>query len=598
MITRISEPHHDGSALYVSNPAPRIGDSVELRVRVPGDFEVDHIFLRIYQDGEARTLPLRLLEPVATESQSNPSDQWWAIEIEIINPKHLYRFALVHDRSYTWLTAAGVRGYEPNSNTDFVIVAEPCYPAWIASSIFYQIFPDRFATSKRERKLPEWAIKRDWSALPEGLGENTSREYFGGDFAGIESQLPYINELGITGIYLTPIFPALSTHRYDATSFDQVDPLLGGDKEFLQFLKHARKLKMKVMTDLTTNHIGAGHEWFRKALKNKSSKEHQYFIWEKAIPFGYVGWWGLASLPKLNFASKSLRKKLYGAKNSSLQRWLRAPFFLDGWRIDVGNMTGRYRDQDFHDEVIREIRSAFDSASPDGWLVAENADMIPSDLDGSGWHGTMNYLGFAKPIWAWINNKPDVRPGGQGFATEMPKISTEQCVTTLREYNGAIPWRNLLVSMNLLGSHDTARMRNVVGGDRALHIAAMALLLTYPGVPTIFAGDEIGLVGAWGEDARRTMPWEDQGSWDLEFLELTKELVSIRRHHDVLATGGLRFLEIADGHFIFARELPDAAIVVLIGRKKIMQSINPADYGFAQSEVIFSHDCAVIWSCK
>ena len=588
---KVVEPHHDGSPLYVSNSAPKIGQEVTLRIRIPLGYGADSVYLRIYQDGEARTLPMQL-------ASENEHESWWSITLEVINPKHLYRFAVVNGQHYSWLTAAGIRNFEPNSATDFVLIAKPAYGSWIARSVFYQIFPDRFATSGTPRALPSWAVKRDWDQAPEGDGPNTSREYYGGDFSGIQSKLDYINALGVTGLYFTPIFPAGSSHRYDATTFDCVDPLLGGDKEFLHFLKEARRTDLKVMTDLTTNHVGAGHDWFVRAKKDKRSKERQYFYWDKRISFGYVGWWDLASLPKLNFSSSALRKALYESKKSALQRWLRAPYKLDGWRIDVGNMSGRYREHDVHDEVVAEIRASFDAVDPNGWLVAENADMIPEDLDGTSWHGTMNYLGFAKPLWGWINHNPEVRPGGQGFATGMPKLGTNEFVSSLREYNGGIPWRSLMASMNLLGSHDTARMRNVVGGDRELHIAAMALLLTYPGVPTIFAGDEIGLEGAWGEDARRTMPWSKTESWDNEFLEATKRLIAIRKESEALMIGGLRFLEVADDHFLFARELVDSSYVILISRVPLETFTSPTEFGFNDGEVLFASTCVRIWSCR
>jgi alpha-glucosidase len=155
-----------------------------------------------------------------------------------------------------------------------------------------------------------------------------------------------------------------------------------------------------------------------------------------------------------------------------------------------------------------------------------------------------------------------------------------------------------MASMNLLGSHDTARMRNVVGGDRELHIAAMALLLTYPGVPTIFAGDEIGLEGAWGEDARRTMPWSKTESWDNEFLEATKRLIAIRKESEALMIGGLRFLEVADDHFLFARELVDSSYVILISRVPLETFTSPTEFGFNDGEVLFASTCVRIWSCR
>ena len=591
---KIVEPHHDGSPLYVSNSAPQPGEKVTLSVRIPDSCHVNEVHLRTYHDGEARFFPLK-----KDATSKSVGESWWRVKVEMMNVENSYRFLIVNGKNYTWLTAAGMRDFEPNSATDFKLLAKPAYPEWISKKVFYQIFPDRFATSGAKRTLPDWAIPQKWEDAHNGKYKAGGQDFYGGDFAGIESKLPYLEELGIGGIYFTPIFASRSNHRYDAINFDHVDPLLGGDKEFLGFIKATRKKKIKVIIDLTTNHVGVGHTWFEKAKKSKSSKERSYFFWDKSISFGYVGWWGLASLPKLNFASSALRTALYKGKSSALQRWLRPPFSLDGWRIDVGNMTGVYRDQNHHDEVVREIREVMDTVSPNSWLVAENADMQPVDLDGSSWHGTMNYQGFARPLWSWINHKADVRPGGQGMPVAMPVITTQQFVSTMREFNGGIPWRSLLASMNLLDSHDTARMRNIVGGDRDRHLSAMTLLLTYPGVPSIFAGDELGLQGAWGEAARTPMPWGREDLWDHEFLAATKKLIALRSTSNSLADGGLRFLEVESDHFTFIREIKGESILVTIGRKPLKSgTTSPETFGLKGFRPLFDSPCAKVWRKK
>jgi len=219
---------------------------------------------------------------------------------------------------------------------------------------------------------------------------------------------------------------------------------------------------------------------------------------------------------------------------------------MAGWRIDVGNMTGRLGADDMHDEVMHGIRKAMDQVKPDAWLVAENGDFVASDLNGFGWHGAMNYQGFMRPVWNWVNLNTTIGGGFQGLPFSMPKINGKQLVASMSSFNGSIPWRSLVASMVLLDSHDTARMRTVVLGDKGLHLTAMTLLLTYPGVPSIFAGDEIGLEGSSGEDSRRTINWEDQSSWDTAFLSEIKKLVAIRKKHDAFINGGLRWVLVED----------------------------------------------------
>ena len=164
-------------------------------------------------------------------------------------------------------------------------------------------------------------------------------------------------------------------------------------------------------------------------------------------------------MPKLNFTSRELKKRFYEAKNSVIKRWLSPKFNLDGWRIDVGNQTGRYRADDVHDDVMRGIRTAMNEIKPNTWLVAENADMWASDLNGSGWDGTMNYNGFMRPLWAWFNYKPNLLAGGfHGLPIDIPKTTGGQFVESIKAFNSSIPWRSFVDSMTLLDSHDTARM--------------------------------------------------------------------------------------------------------------------------------------------
>jgi alpha-glucosidase len=341
------------------------------------------------------------------------------------------------------------------------------------------------------------------------------------------------------------------------------------------------------MGDLTSNHCGAGHPWLAKAKKDKKSKERGYFYWDRSVKHGYVGWWGHASLPKLNFHSKSLRKEMYEGKNSIVRKWLSPKFGMAGWRIDVGNMTGRLGKDDLHDEVMHGIRKAMDETNPQAWLVAENGDFFASDLDGLGWHGAMNYQGFMRPLWNWINQNSTIGGGFQGLPFAMPRITGAQMVESMKTFSASIPWRSLVSSMVLLDSHDTARMRTVVNGDRGRHLSAMALLMTYPGVPSIYAGDEIGIEGEWGEDGRRTMPWEKKESWDNEFLAQVTALVSIRKESKALSDGGLRWIAAEDDYIAFLRESKREKLLVFISRGPVETTIDLKPLGLKVNETLF-----------
>jgi len=573
-------PHHDGSELYVSNAAPKVGDKVTLRVRVPNTYTFAKSFVRLYHDGEPRSFELSL-------EKKGQAENWWAVKVKIENLSTQYRFVFVDVDKYDWLNAAGFHDHDVHTNNDFQLVAIPAYPAWIRSSVFYQIFPDRFAKSNTKKPVPDWAQPREWNELPSIGSKSTGTELFGGDLDGVREHLDYVTELGVNGIYFTPFFPARSNHRYDASSFTHVDPVLGGDKAMFRLVAAAKKKKIRLLGDLTSNHCGAGHPWLAKAQRDKKSKERGYFYWDKSVKHGYVGWWGLASLPKLNFHSKALRKEMYEGKKSIVKQWLTPKYGMSGWRIDVGNMTGRLGADDMHDEVMHGIRKAMDDVKPDAWLVAENGDFIASDLNGFGWHGAMNYQGFMRPVWNWVNLNTTIGGGFQGLPFSMPKINGKQLVASMNSFNGSIPWRSLVASMVLLDSHDTARMRTVVLGDKKLHLTAMALLLTYPGVPSIFAGDEIGLEGSLGEDSRRTINWEDRTSWDVDFLNEVKSLIAIRKGHDAFINGGLRWVLVENDCLAFLRESKKEAILVFVSRGAVNTTIDLSKLGYGVKESLY-----------
>jgi alpha-glucosidase len=584
--------HHDGSELYLSNLAPKIGEIVNFRFRAPKDSPIRAAILRLYHDGEPRFLEMKV-EKVGSE-------QWWSVDALAMNLKTCYRFIIITESATEVLNASGVHENDVTSAEDFQLLATPSFPSWIRRSVFYQIFPDRFASTGKYKSLkPAKFVTRSWNEIPEGRSSKTGVEYFGGDLDGVTAHLDHLERLGVNGLYFTPFFPANSTHRYDASSFDEVDPLLGGNSALINLQRVASKRGIRILGDLTTNHCGAGHYWIKRALSNKRAGERAYFYWDKSVKHGYEGWWGLASLPKLNYNSVRLRRLMYEGKNSIVKRWLQKPFSLSGWRIDVGNMTGRYRSEDIHDEIVLGVRQALDEINPDAWLVAENADHFPKDLDGFGWHGTMNYNGFMRPIWGWLQHNPKVDGGFFGVPMEIPKYSAKQMVASMVSFSAGIPWRCFTSSMLLLDSHDTARFRNVVGGDTNRHIAGMGLLMTYPGVPSIFAGDEIGLEGAWGEDARRTIDWSG-ANWDNEFFDEVAKLVWIRRNSSALADGGLRWIHIEDDCLVYARESKKERFLVVVARSKcrlklpIFDEIVEKIYGAEVKRGVFKSQVAAV----
>jgi hypothetical protein len=213
--TLLAEPHHDGASAEVED------EIATVRLRVPLGMEVDTIVLRFLWDGE----------PVTQVAQPDAEEGWWRALFPVTGRRASYRWLLGGGSfGYAWVNGNGLVRHDVPDSDDFVVARDAGGPDWHLGSVVYQIFPDRFARGGAAMDVPDWAIERDWDTLPTGRGPETPFELYGGDLRGVEAHLDHIEQLGANVIYLTPIFPAGSSHRYDSTTFDHVDPLLGGDE--------------------------------------------------------------------------------------------------------------------------------------------------------------------------------------------------------------------------------------------------------------------------------------------------------------------------------------------------------------------------------
>lgn len=556
----LEQPHHDGAAYHVGNDAPALGERVPVFLRVPHAQRADRVWLRTTPDAE----------PFYAETvvdRSTEFETWWRADVHVRNPLTNYRFLLDGAKSgYRWVSGAGTSPYDIPDATDFRLSAAPPPPRWARDAIVYQIFPDRFARSAEadNRELPLWALPASWDDDVVYRGPDTPHQFFGGDLDGIAEHLDHVTALGANTVYLTPFFPADSNHRYNATSFDEVDPLLGGDKALIRLVQEIHRRGMRIMGDLTTNHSGASHPWFQRALADRNAPERDFYYFSGADENTYEGWLGFASLPKFCLTSAELRRRLISDSEAVTARWLRPPFELDGWRVDVANMTGRHRGDDVNAEVARSMRATMAESRTDALLVAEHCHDASADLRGDGWHGAMNYAGFTRPVWSWLRH-PELDMSFLGLPVRVPRLGGSAVITTMRAFTAAAPWRSTTASWSLLGSHDTARIRTVVR-DAAVHEVAAGLLFTTPGTPMVFAGDEIALAGVLGEDARRPMPWQRPQDWDEKTFARYAALAALRTASPALRHGGLRWAYATEDAIGFLRESGEERLLVHAAR--------------------------------
>jgi alpha-glucosidase len=570
----LDAPHHDGSAEYVLQRPDEPGDEAVVRLRLPRATSADRVLLRYERDGEPHSVE-------AAVDEENETEVWWRAEFPVTNPATHYRWLLTGGTAgYTWVNGLGRTGSEVGDSDDYVLTVGPWGPEWHLESVVYEIFPDRFASSglAERTELPEWAIRRAWNELPTGRGRPTPFELYGGDLRGVEQHLDHVESLGSNVVYLTPFFPATSTHRYDATTFDRVDPLLGGDDALRSLAAAAHARGLRLLGDITLNHTGYQHEWFERARADAGTPERGFYYFDDSIPGGYESWLGHLTLPKLNWRSAELHERFA----TVLKRYLELG--LDGWRVDVANMIGRYRELDVNHDIARWTRDQVGEAL----LIAEHGHDFRSDLAGRGWHGVMNYSGFMRPLWTWLlrdDPEPEQQRWFWGMKAGVPSLDGTAAVSALRRFRAGVPWDAVLHSWNLLDSHDVARFRTIAGTAQR-HLVGVGLQMTLPGVPMIFAGDELGLEGAWGEDARRTMPWD--GPWDDAFLGELRALTRLRRSLTALARGGLRFVHVAPDAIAFLRETGSERLLVLAARA----SHDPISTPFVSLETLYGEDAA------
>ena len=560
------QPHHDGSALYIANQKPKLLEKVKVRVRVHPKFEAQigklaKVIIRQSENGEA------FLQAPAKIVKSNDGWIWFEATLTMYNPSIYYRWCFVteNDDVY-WLNTLGFSDMEQPDINDFRINVWNSGATWGPGTIMYQIFPDRFARSAQaaKHKLPEWAVAKGWGEEVTGTGYPTSEQFFGGDLWGVIEHLDHLKKLGVTMIYLTPFFPAGSNHRYDASSFTKVDPLLGGDKALIALVEAAHKMGLKVIGDLTSNHSGDKHEWFQAAYNKPGAPESDFYYFSEKNS-KYESWWGVPSLPKFNWNSAELRKRFIQGKTSVVAKWLKAPYNLDGWRIDVANMTGRIWDQDMSKDVARVVRSTMQEVKPNTILLGEYTGDPGFEVQGDGWQGAMTYANFTKPLWRWMAN-----PENKGFLTYMGigarVLDGKQFVETHKRFIASFPWHVRQQNMNALDTHDIPRFKTFTrkGAQRV----GAGLQFTFPGIPVVWAGDEFGLDGFNGENSRTPMPWNNERPHDTSMIETYAQLAAIRKQNPALIDGAMRFLYASKEAIVFVREHKKQSVLVVATRGK------------------------------
>ncbi|MGI0483453.1 glycoside hydrolase family 13 protein [Geminocystis sp. CENA526] len=428
-------------------------------------------------------------------------------------------------------------------------------PNWVKNAVFYQIFPDRFSIGKPPQNYPNYwqsSNLESWESLP------TPQKYKGGNFWGVIDKLDYLQDLGINAIYFTPVFQSTCNHRYHTHDYYQIDPLLGGNDAFLEFLKQAHKRDIKVVLDGVFNHVGRGFFFFNDILEN--GPHSPWLDWFKiegwplsaydgSYPANYVSWVNNRALPQFNHSNPQVKEYIMQVA----EYWLNQG--IDGWRLDV---PYEIEEEGFW----QEFRTRVKAVNPTAYIVGEIWTDSRQWLDGSQFDGVMNYL-FTAPTMAFC--------GGDRILREhvetppyypYPAIKAEEYQRKIEELLNLYDWEITLTQLNLLASHDTARLLTIAGGDIKTVELCTLLLLTFPGAPSIYYGDEVGLEGALDPDSRRSFP--DKKYWNQNLLNYHKKLIQLRQEYPALRQGKYQVLFAQEDIYIFSRTLNNEKIIVAI----------------------------------
>lgn len=559
--------HHDGSPKYVSNMYPAVGETIQIRLRTGRHAPVRRVLLRTFPDGEAYLTSLR-------ETEQDSVCQWWEGDLLVGEPTVHYRFVLDAEDGIWFYSANGAGYHIPLDNTDFRILGDYIAPDWLHTAVFYQIFPDRFANGDpgndpgpddmQFKGVP--AKTYPWGSAPDPA-QPFPIVFYGGDLQGIIAKLDYLADLGVNALYLNPIFTARSNHKYDVTDYMAVDPTLGGDNALVALREALTARSMRYILDVVPNHCGYWHPWFQAALRDVTAEEAGFFTFEQH-PDQYATWLGVWTLPKLNYQNGELRRRIFEGEQALFRHWLRAPFAADGWRVDVANMLARQGPSQLGAEVARGIRTAVKTDWPNTYLMGENFFDASPQLQGDQWDGVMNYTGLTLPFWYWLNGYTQWVHDLSEHIVSPVKWSTYALIETWENRRAAIPWVIALQQYNLLGSHDTSRIRSIVGGNDALHRLALIVLFTFPGVPGLYYGDEIGMVDDPALHSRGCMPW-DPAAWDHDLLAFHKRLIALRKESEALRNGGFELLLCEEDAFAFQRESVTDRVLVVAHRSEV-----------------------------
>ncbi len=544
--------YHNTRSLACRAPAGAVPAGTELVLRLLGAREAERASLRVTRGGRKEEIRMRRTDPEIFEARVKADGSGLM----------LYDFAYeTADGSFFYGApedGLGGEGQIAKKPLPFrITVYAPDYrtPEYMRRGIMYQIFPDRFARSAVPEKTgDDMFVHEDWDSrpilMPDGETDNTARDFYGGSFEGIRLKLPYLKSLGVTLLYLNPIFQARSNHRYDTGDYTKTDPMLGTEAEFERLTREAASFGIRVILDGVFSHTGDDSLYFNRYGRYPSvgacqGEESPYYSWYtfKHFPDEYACWWGIKNVPTVNKADESYRDFILGPDGIA-RLWLRRG--ASGWRLDVAD--------ELPVPFLRSLRRAVKAEKRDALLLGE----VWEDASCKEAYGEVRCY-CAGDMLDSVMNYP-LREALIAFLTGQSDAYALARLILSQQENYPVPFYYSL--MNLLGSHDRPRTINVLAGKsfedlpfaqraearltkeeyelgKKRYLKMLCAVCALPGTPCLYYGDEAGLWGASDPWCRGTYPW---GHEDRELLEGVRGILRFRRDREVLQTGFLNLV--------------------------------------------------------